>query len=329
MGDKKSKSKGRKQHAQAEGYFARTKQLSLSLLYILPLLVIYEVGIILLDPTYENGAGTLLKLAFVVLGGSGGATIFNAFLIVCVCVAFIKTHHAGGTKPLYLVGVFIEATVWTVMMTIFAVLFIMILTGKINLHLETQAPAADVATFSQHDDPNASDAAAPASTDASDASRTLPAADADTAADNNPPEPATAHQSEPLITLDEDASRIAHGIVKSCGAGVYEEILFRLFLLTFLVWLISKVMSRSGDEGDQKMAVLAGVLFSSVLFAAAHHIPPQPPMEVVPMVFRTVCGFVFGMVYLFRGLAVAVYTHTIYDIYVFVIQPMLLDSAPE
>jgi len=37
-------------------------------------------------------------------------------------------------------------------------------------------------------------------------------------------------------------------------------------------------------------------------------------------VFRVLAGCFFGMVYWFRGFAVAVYTHALYDIYVLLLR---------
>jgi membrane protease YdiL (CAAX protease family) len=64
-------------------------------------------------------------------------------------------------------------------------------------------------------------------------------------------------------------------------------------------------------------AVAVTMTVSSLLFALAHHVPPHgEPLAVWPLAFRALAGALFATIYYLRGFAVAVYTHTIYDIYV-------------
>ena len=57
--------------------------------------------------------------------------------------------------------------------------------------------------------------------------------------------------------------------------------------------------------------------FSSTLFSAIHHLGPLgDPFSVWVFTFRLLAGLVFGVIYWFRGFAVAVYTHALYDMYV-------------
>lgn len=98
----------------------------------------------------------------------------------------------------------------------------------------------------------------------------------------------------------------------STGAGFYEELIFRLVLFGGGLWLLEKRTSL-----DTWAAVAVAMTVSSALFALAHHIPPQgEPLAVWPLAFRGIAGVAFASLYYFRGFAVAVYTHTIYDIYV-------------
>lgn len=104
-------------------------------------------------------------------------------------------------------------------------------------------------------------------------------------------------------------------LVLSVGAGVYEELVFRLLLLGGLVWL--------GERGlglKRGIAVTIALLVSALLFAAAHHVGPLgEPLRLGVLTYRTLAGLFFGALFLFRGFAIAVYTHALYDVYVLVV----------
>ena len=104
--------------------------------------------------------------------------------------------------------------------------------------------------------------------------------------------------------------------VMSLGAGVYEEAVFRLGILTGVAVLLEKVLGL-----NRWIAVTVALLVSAVLFSAMHHIPPYgEPFAVGRFLFRVLAGIFFGLVFWFRGFAVAVYTHALYDIYVLVLR---------
>ena len=104
--------------------------------------------------------------------------------------------------------------------------------------------------------------------------------------------------------------------VMSLGAGVYEETVFRLGLMTGIVVLLAKVI------GIRRwIAIALALVVSSILFSAMHHIPPHgDPLHLGVFLFRVLAGVFFGLVYWFRGFAVAVYTHALYDVYVLVVR---------
>jgi hypothetical protein len=105
-------------------------------------------------------------------------------------------------------------------------------------------------------------------------------------------------------------------IVMSLGAGVYEETVFRLGIFTGLVVLMEKVIGLG-----RWVAVVIALAVSAVLFSAMHHIPPYgDPLRVGIFTFRCLAGVFFGLLFWFRGFAVAVYTHALYDLYVLLVQ---------
>ena len=104
--------------------------------------------------------------------------------------------------------------------------------------------------------------------------------------------------------------------VMSLGAGVWEETIFRLGIMTGLVMLLERVLGIG-----RWVAVVLALLASSVLFSAMHHIPPYgDPLQLGVFTFRVLAGCFFGLIYWFRGFAIAVYTHALYDLYVLVLR---------
>ena len=96
----------------------------------------------------------------------------------------------------------------------------------------------------------------------------------------------------------------------SAGAGLHEELLFRLIGISGLSWLLAGAMG-------EKRAWVTALLLSSLAFSLAHHLGPSgEPFEFAAFVYRALAGIMFALIYQIRGLAVAVWTHALYDVYV-------------
>jgi len=95
------------------------------------------------------------------------------------------------------------------------------------------------------------------------------------------------------------------------GAGIYEEVLFRLGLFTILA-LVLRTLMLPGVVA----ITLAGVL-SALAFAAAHHVGEfGEPMQPYVFLFRFLAGLYFAALYSFRGFGIAVGAHAGYDVLV-------------
>jgi membrane protease YdiL (CAAX protease family) len=122
------------------------------------------------------------------------------------------------------------------------------------------------------------------------------------------------HIDPPRMAAAKAAGGPLTNLIMSFGAGVYEETVFRLGLLTGLVALFERLLGLR-----RLMAVLLGLLLSSAAFSAVHHLGPLgDPLAVWIFTFRLLAGVLFGLLFWFRGFAVAVYTHAIYDVIVLV-----------
>jgi membrane protease YdiL (CAAX protease family) len=105
-------------------------------------------------------------------------------------------------------------------------------------------------------------------------------------------------------------------VVMSLGAGVYEETVFRLGIMAGLAALLER-----GVGVRRWLAALIALVVSSILFSAMHHIPPYgDPFTIGVFTFRVLAGACFALLFWFRGFAVAVYTHALYDLYVLVVR---------
>ncbi len=108
------------------------------------------------------------------------------------------------------------------------------------------------------------------------------------------------------LALNGHAENVTEEVIRSMGAGVYEEILFRL-LLTSLLYLVGLRLfrKRSGD------AAVFAVVLGALAFALCHR-----PGHPIYLLFHFSSGVVFSGLYIWRGLGVAVYTHVIYNVIV-------------
>jgi len=99
-----------------------------------------------------------------------------------------------------------------------------------------------------------------------------------------------------------------HSVVSSIGAGVYEEILFRL-VITSALYLGGLLIFRREVPWARAFAIVAG----GVIFAVCH-VVVGASTTVNVFVFHLASGLFFSALYVCRGLGVAVYTHVFYDL---------------
>jgi hypothetical protein len=104
-------------------------------------------------------------------------------------------------------------------------------------------------------------------------------------------------------------------IVMACGAGFHEELIFRVVLFAGGAFLLTRFSPLPDLAG-----VLIAAVVSSLIFSSVHYIGAMgDTFSLVSFTFRAIAGLYLAAVYYFRGFAVAVYTHTIYDLLVFFI----------
>jgi hypothetical protein len=101
----------------------------------------------------------------------------------------------------------------------------------------------------------------------------------------------------------------------SLGAGLYEELVFRLLLAGGTVALLRRTGMR------QAPAMTVAVLSSSLLFSLFHYIGPfGEPMQWASFSFRAVGGIVLAGLFFLRGLGVVAWTHALYNVFLLLAQ---------
>jgi hypothetical protein len=114
-----------------------------------------------------------------------------------------------------------------------------------------------------------------------------------------------------------DLGLTAPSVISAIGAGVHEELVFRLALIAGLVAVARQIDRPSSRPFGPRIAVALAIAASALGFAAAHHLGAYgEPWTAHAFAFRALAGVAFGAIFWFRSLAHAVYAHVLYDILV-------------
>tara|TARA_B100000029_G_scaffold479935_1_gene527470 strand:+ start:322 stop:747 length:426 start_codon:yes stop_codon:yes gene_type:complete len=92
------------------------------------------------------------------------------------------------------------------------------------------------------------------------------------------------------------------------GAGIWEEILFRFIIFTFIYYLFKKITTIN-------ISAFISISISSILFSLIHYIGPYADIfSVYTFIIRFVGGVVLCLIYIKRGLGISCMTHYSYDV---------------
>ncbi len=124
------------------------------------------------------------------------------------------------------------------------------------------------------------------------------------------------------------AIKLLADIVTGIGAGIYEELVFRLILICVLMALFQNVLRL-----NHKNSIILSVLVSAALFSAYHHIDffsgqlyLKAPFNWTEFGFRTIAGIYFAVLFAIRGFGVTAGTHAFYDIIATIINAAFFSS---
>jgi len=140
---------------------------------------------------------------------------------------------------------------------------------------------------------------------------------------------------EGLPTAEDETSnggpaiKLLADIVTSIGAGIYEELVFRLILICILMVLFQNVF-----RFNRRNSIILSVLLSAALFSAHHHIVflsgqlyRRASFDWTEFGFRTIAGVYFAVLFAIRGFGITAGTHAFYDIIVAIINAAFFGNA--
>ena len=108
-------------------------------------------------------------------------------------------------------------------------------------------------------------------------------------------------------------SGLMQNLALSVGAGLFEEIIFRVILLNLLFLLLSPLLKK------KVVTAVVSVLLASFLFSLSHYVGSMADTwQLYSFMFRWAAGLLFTVLYFVRGFAITAYTHALYDIWVLV-----------
>jgi len=100
-------------------------------------------------------------------------------------------------------------------------------------------------------------------------------------------------------------------LVLSIGAGLYEELVFRVALVGGLFLVLRRFVNGS------RKAYLVAALVGAFIFSLVHYVGPYgDPFLMSSFTFRFLFGLALNALFLVRGFGVAAWTHALYDVMV-------------
>lgn len=119
-------------------------------------------------------------------------------------------------------------------------------------------------------------------------------------------------------------------VVTGVGAGIYEELVFRLILICALMVLFQDLIGMSHQN-----SIVLSVMVSAALFSAHHHIVwidgqlgRSAPFCWTEFGFRTIAGVYFAILFAVRGFGITAGTHAFYDIIATVVNAIFFGAQP-
>ncbi len=101
-------------------------------------------------------------------------------------------------------------------------------------------------------------------------------------------------------------------IALSLGAGIYEELLFRVLLVSVFFLGFNALL-----PGKRKTVYFVAAIFAALIFSGVHYIGPYgDTLTAASFVYRFLFGLALNAVFIVRGFAIAAWSHALYDIMV-------------
>ena len=235
-------------------YLRLSGSLTYSYLAVLPIILLYEIGIRIVNSGSLSGvrisAEILIKRILEMIGL--GHTFWFALLILLlgVGIIFYERRHGLEIRPRYFGLMVGESALYAVLLGFLVSTFVGTLFGMMPAFVSLQAPGGHESSFMTN-------------------------------------------------------------IVLSFGAGVYEEFIFRLVLVTALYGLLSMF------KMDVRVRYVIAAIVGALIFSAVHYTGSLgDTFTLSSFTFRFLMGLALNALFLLRGFGIAATTHALYDIYV-------------
>lgn len=128
------------------------------------------------------------------------------------------------------------------------------------------------------------------------------------------------------ISTHQNLAPIWQKLLAAMYGGTTEEILLRLFLMTFFIWISMKLFKR---DQPTKTGIIASIFLAAVIFGLGHlpltaSLTALTPLIVLrAVVLNGVAGIVFGWLFWEKGLESAMIAHFTADIFLLTLLPLL------
>jgi hypothetical protein len=274
-----------------DSYLERTSRPIYAIVFLLPFIIFYEVGTILINTDVLNRSQVRV-VAFVWLQslleylGSGSRLAWVAPPLVVV-VILIALQLVSGKKWRFCLGDIWPMAVECVLLAVPLIVFSLFLSSPVK-------PQRDIDEFTNS---AILQTASPLSCSLA-ASRSLSSSNAEAG------------------SVEPESQSLLANIVTGIGAGIYEELVFRLILICLLMLLFQDVLSFT-----RKKSIILSVLISAALFSAHHHVVfldgqlgRTAVFNWTEFGFRTIAGIYFAGLFAIRGFGITAGTHAFYDI---------------
>lgn len=240
----------------AEHYLKRARRPLHALVFLLPFLLLYEIGTVVITRDPDTGqavhivARSFLGRVLAVFGDAG-VLLPGVFVVV----ALLAWHIASRDRWEFDWRLYLAMTAESVAVAIPLLMFALIWGRQVAVHLQaTQLPA-----YSWQAD-----------------------------------------------------------LVFGVGAGVYEELVFRLIAIALLHTVFVSILELSETTGTLLAVICSAALFASYHFSAIN------PFAWGQFIFYALAGVYLGGVFVWRGFGIVAATHAFYDIFYVAIEHGLL-----
>lgn len=117
-----------------------------------------------------------------------------------------------------------------------------------------------------------------------------------------------------LVLMNPIGKTITQQVTLAVGAGIYEEFLFRVMLISGLTGIIGFVFLWS-----EKVRKAAALIIAAGIFSAFHFMGDYGDYFSMELfLLRFFAGIVLGVLYIARGFGITAYAHSIYDLIVLI-----------